>query len=219
MPSRLRLLAALSCAGLAWLPVVIGSVLIGAALTGPVHAQETPVPIAEVGSTIRLTIRGEAAPIEGTLLSASYGTWTISRLGSSPRVVETDEVVETQIKRQRRRSRTGMGVGMSAGLLLGAVWPTGCDPDALLSDLCEGFTRAGSFISFLVLGSVAGTVVGAFITTERWIPAALPPSATPEAALELRWIIPIGGSRRRSAPRYGLTTGGRLVGPATGLRR
>ena len=194
MSSWLRLPAALSFAGLAWLPVVIGSVLIAAALTGPVHAQETPVPIAEVGSTIRLNIRGEAVPIEGTLLSAPDGTWIISQSGAPPRVVEASEVMATEIGRQRRHWRTGMGVGTGVGLLLGMVRPTGCDPNWLLGDVCEEWSRTFLAINYLALGMAAGAVVGALITTERWIPAALPASATPEAALELRWSIPIGGS-------------------------
>jgi hypothetical protein len=74
---------------------------------------------------------------------------------------------------QKRHWLRGLGAGVLAGVLIGLalpVEPDNCSPES--GNLCSrGEAIAGGTIVFGTLG----TVVGALIKTERWVPVTLGP--------------------------------------------
>ncbi|MBT8478568.1 MAG: hypothetical protein KJO06_06610 [Gemmatimonadetes bacterium] len=197
MPSWLRLPAALLCAGLAWLPVVIGAVA-----AAPLQAQAPPGPV-PLGSTVRVSVQGQARPIEGTLLSASNGSWTISRPDAPPTILRADQVVGAHVQRQRRYPLAGglVGGGVGVALALRIRSDAHCPENAIVCDvliapMADPIVNL-STLALPIVGAAAGALIGRLIRTTTWVPAVVAPGGlSPSTTLEFAWRVPIGGNPR-----------------------
>lgn len=175
-------------------PVRIALILVFAAGSGAELARGQQ-PLAP-GSTVRLTLHGEASPVTGVLSSLSSAVWTVSSEDGQVTQVAPADLASAELLVARRNTvRGGLiggGVGLVGGLLLAATADDECGRDS--TGLCDEIVDAGvktpALIWTPVAGAALGALVGSLVTSSRWVPALV--SSDVHGANALLWSIPLG---------------------------
>ena len=167
------------------------SILITTALCGmasAAHAQSGSPP---VGTTLRLTMRGQPLQVHGTVRSTSPTTWTLARPNAADSAYALSDIsaAETQVSHRRtlRGALIGGGIGLAGGLAL--VLAEDDDPCAGAVGPCLDFESEGNAAALIVLplvGAGAGALIGSLFKSTRWVPTVVPRTATGASRIGMR---------------------------------
>lgn len=164
-----------------------GLVVLAVAMLIPVVATGQSSPVS-AGTRVRVTAPGKDLDQHVTTVVEIRGD-SIVVLGdrNSSLPIGFADITEIEVSTGKRThfwrgAGLGLGIGVVAGLVIGAVTHEECDPDPLFGCFLGPETASESAVlGGLTLGSiglVAGAVIGAVSRTDRWASVNLPVRAS-----------------------------------------
>jgi len=152
-------------------------------------AQAQTEPLAP-GREARLTVRGAADVLEGTLTSVSPASLDIALLDGSSFTVPVDQLEQVEVLADRRNTLRGAVLGGGVGLGVGVALVVGDRNDTSPTNDDEFGTTfdVWKLIVPPMAGALLGALAGRVIRTPRWAPAFVPDAAD-DGDFALAWAV------------------------------
>jgi hypothetical protein len=163
-----------------------GLVILAVAVLIPVVATGQSAPVA-AGTRVRVTAPGNNLDKYVATVVDVRGDSIVVNVRNSSLVVGLAEVTELEVSTGKRTqfwrsAGYGLGLGIAAGALVGAVTYKECESDHFLGCMMAPQSASESAamggILFGALGFVGGSVVGMVKRTDRWASVTLPVRAS-----------------------------------------